>query len=93
MGRPPNGAAKSLRYTTLEAALRAAGCPLTRAQFYDVLDDGRQAFYPGWSEDELACHPRDALQFCEVVRLKANAPVPDAVIMRALLNRREQKQP
>src|SRR4051794_31450498 len=61
--RPPGRPTEFARYPTLEAALRAAGYPSSRTQFYTLLDDVRQAFYPGWSEDELACHPRDAIQF------------------------------
>jgi hypothetical protein len=92
---PPAGragtVARPLR-TPLPAALQAAGCRLSRADFYDRVDDVRKLLYPGWTPDELACHPHDALQFCSAVRQNVNAPVPDSVIMKAMFNQRKRKQ-
>jgi hypothetical protein len=90
MRAPREGQKRSPRLS-FDATLRAAGCRLTRAQFYDLADEVREALYPDWTQDELACHPHDALQFCEVVRVKAGAPVPDNMVMKALLNRRKRK--
>lgn len=87
---PVNGQKKGARHLRLDAELRAAGCRLSRPQFFELIDAVRQALYPGWTQDELACHPHDAQQFCAVVRLKAEAPLPDSVIMKAMLNRRKQ---
>jgi hypothetical protein len=74
-----------------EEELRSAGSTLTRAEFYDLVEGLRLKLYPSWSQDELACHPHDAAQFCNIVRLHAKAPLPDNVIMKAVLNRRKQK--
>jgi hypothetical protein len=75
---------------SIEAELRVAGCTLSRSDFYDLVDGVRQYLYGHWTEDELACHPHESLQFCAVVRTKLNAPVPDHLIMRAMLNRRKR---
>jgi hypothetical protein len=75
------------RRLNIEAELRAAGCDLTRSGFYDLVDEIRQTLYPDWSQDELACHPHDAQQFCTIVRSRVSAPIPDNVIMKAMLNR------
>lgn len=72
-----------------EADLRAVGYTEGRDQFYERVEELRKAFFPGWTADELACHPYQALQFCEVVR-RVVAPVPDHLVMKALLNRRRQ---
>jgi hypothetical protein len=74
-----------------EKELRAAGSNLTRTEFYNLVEGLRAKLYPHWSQDELACHPHDAAQFCDIVRMNAKAPLPDNVIMKALLNRRKQK--
>ncbi len=84
-GLRPGGSAK------LDTALKAIGLRLTRRQFHDLVNEVRRSLYPEWTEDELACHPHDALQFCEVVRLRAEAPLPDNVIMRALFSARKRK--
>lgn len=76
----------------IDAELRAAGCRLPRDEFYDLVEDARVALFPDWTQDELACHPHDALQFCEIVRIRAEAPVPDSLIMRMMLNRRKRRQ-
>ena len=74
-----------------EAELRAVGYTLGKEQFYEKVDELRNALFPDWTADELACHPHEALQFCEVVR-RVVAPVPDHLVMKALLNRRIQQQ-
>ena len=73
----------------MDEALRSAGSVLTRSQFYDLVEGLRVKLHPYWSQDELACHPHDALQFCEIVRRQVNAPLPDNLIMKAMLNRRK----
>lgn len=78
------------RRVNWEAELRAVGYPSGREQFYDKVEELREALYPDWTADELACRPHEALQFCEVVRRGVVAPVPDHLVMKALLNRRRQ---
>ncbi len=71
-----------------DSDLRAAGYTLGREQFYEKVEEIRMALFSNWTADELACHPHEALQFCEVVR-RVVAPVPDHLVMKALLNRRK----
>ncbi len=77
--------------SSIEAELRLAGSSLTRKQFYNVVDEVRKTLYPKWTRDELACHPHEAQQFCEVVGLKTEAPLPDNLIMKAMLTVRKRK--
>jgi hypothetical protein len=74
-----------------DAELRASGCPLNREQFYDAVESIRRAIYPEWTQDELACHPHEALRLCEIVRSKTQASVPDHLIMKAMLNYRKRR--
>jgi hypothetical protein len=74
-----------------DAELRAAGCSLNREQFYEVVERTREAIYPEWTPDELACHPHEALRFCDIVRSKVQAPVPDHLVMKAMLNYRKRR--
>jgi hypothetical protein len=88
-----NGAASARRLRgrpNIDAELRAVNCSLSRDEFSDLVEGVRKVLYPDWSRDELACHPHDALQFCDVVRSKSGAPVPDHLIMQVLLNRRKR---
>jgi hypothetical protein len=87
------GELRQKKRMNLEAELRSVGCSLSRAQFSDLVDQLRTSLYPDWSPDELACHPHDAQQFCESVRQRASAPVPDHVIMKAMLNLRKRSAP
>jgi hypothetical protein len=77
----------------IAAELRAAGSRLSPDRFADALAEVQGALYPNWTIDELACHPHDALQFCEAVRTKVAAAVPDHVIMRVLFSRRKDSLP
>jgi hypothetical protein len=74
-----------------EADLKAIGYTSGREQFYAKVEELRIALFPGWSADELACHPHEALQFCEIVR-RVVAAVPDHLVMKALINRRKQRK-
>lgn len=74
-----------------EAELRAAGYTAGKEEFYAKVEELSAALFPDWSADELACHPHEALQFCEIVR-RVVAPVPDHLVMKALLNRRKQRR-
>jgi hypothetical protein len=70
--------------------LRAVGYTAGRDQFYEKVEELSNVFCPEWTTDELACHPREALQFCEIVRQVVAAPVPDHLVMNALMNGRRQ---
>ncbi|HTU93181.1 MAG TPA: hypothetical protein VMF69_24085 [Gemmataceae bacterium] len=85
---PPGGPSVRLNF---DAELRAVGCPLNREQFYEAVEHIRKAIYPEWTQDELAYHPHDALRFCEIVRSNVQAPVPDHLVMKAMLNYRKRR--
>jgi hypothetical protein len=72
-----------------ERELPQHGYDLGRGEFYDLVQEVRADLFPAWSVDELACHPQDAVRFCRTVRGKAEADVPDHLIMHALLNARK----
>jgi hypothetical protein len=79
------------RRINFQDELRAVGYDLPRDEFYDLVDGLRRVLYPEWTQDELVCHPREAVQFCDAVRGKAKAPVPDHLILKALMNRRKHR--
>lgn len=74
-----------------EAALRAVGYTSGREKFYETVEELSTDLFPDWTGDELACHPHEALQFCEVVR-QVVPRVPDHLVMKALMNRRKQRK-
>jgi hypothetical protein len=75
-----------------ERELTTAGSMLNRNQFYDLVSEIFGAFSPSWTPDELACHPAEALQFCQAVRVRAGGEVPDHIIMHALMNARKRPE-
>jgi len=89
MSAGESGLRERSRRIDWEADLRAVGFTSGREKFYEKVDELRNAFFPDWTADELACHPHEALQFCEVVR-RVVGPVPDHLVMKALMNRRRQ---
>ncbi len=91
MASGESGQRKRPRRVEWEAELRAVGYPSGREQFYERVEELSNALFPDWTPDELACHPHEAQQFCEVVR-RVVAPVPDHLVMRALMNRRRQRK-
>jgi hypothetical protein len=86
MSMGEGGLRQSSRRVDWETDLRAVGFALGRDQFYEKVEELRKVLFADWTADELACHPHEALQFCEVVR-RAVAPVPDHLVMKALLYR------
>ena len=70
--------------------LKASGCTLGREEFYELVQDVRVAMCPSWTVDELACNPQDAIRVCNEVRRRTHAPVPDNVVMHALMNARKR---
>lgn len=89
-GPPGNGVSSRINY---DAQLRELGYGFDRHQFYDLLDETRRLFYSTWTADELACHPHEAQLFCEIVRKRCGAPVPDHIVMKGLFNSRKRKRP
>jgi hypothetical protein len=86
----PRASQAHQRRRSVDAELRSVGALPNRDEFSILVDDLRMTLYPHWSQDELACHPHDAMQFCEIVRSRVSAPVPDHLIMRVMLNRRKR---
>jgi hypothetical protein len=72
-----------------DSEVKAVGYLAGQQNFYRDVENLQKKTYPGWTADELACHPHEALQFCQVVR-RTIALVPDHLVMKALLNRRRQ---
>jgi hypothetical protein len=64
-----------------------------RDAFYSLAQEVFAAMYPAWTVDDLACHPSEALKYCEAVRQKASANVPEELIMHALMNARKRGGP
>ncbi len=83
-----NGSAHRIDW---EEDLQAAGYTLGRERFYNAVEELHHQFYPGWTADDLACHPHEALQFCDAVR-RGVAMVPDHLVMKALLHRRKRSK-
>ncbi len=81
---------RSQRRLDLLRELKAVGCKLSPERFGDQAHEILGTLYPQWTVDDLACHPHDAIQFCEVVRTKVGSPVPDPLIMRILLHRQKR---
>ncbi len=71
--------------------LQIAGYSSGKKLFYESVESLRKDFYPEWNTDELLCHPQSAVRFCELVQ-KLLAPVPDYIVMKALLNSRKQRK-
>ncbi|MBY0528041.1 MAG: hypothetical protein K2R98_31885 [Gemmataceae bacterium] len=72
-----------------DAELQAVGFTSGKENFYAKVEGMSKILFPGWTADELACHPHEAQQLCEIVR-RLVAPVPDYLVMKALMNRRKQ---
>jgi hypothetical protein len=59
--------------------------------FRELIVKRHGIMHPDWTEDDLVCHPDEAKKYCEVVRAEVGSPVPDHVILRALLNARKAR--
>ncbi len=74
----------------LDQELTAAGYDGTPDSFKEKIVDIFHASHPNWTEDDLVCHPRDALHYCNYVRSAVQCPdLPDPVILKTLLNIRK----
>jgi hypothetical protein len=78
------------RRVNWEKELRAVGYEAGRDRFYDTVGQFRTHLYPDWTPDDLACHPIQAIHFCEEVRRHAGVAVPDHLVMKALLDLRKR---
>lgn len=73
----------------LEVELTDAGCSLDPKSFIAILEERHATMHPGWTVDDLVCHPDQAKTYCEQIRSAVGAPVPDHVILRRLMNARK----
>jgi hypothetical protein len=73
---------------TRREAVSEVGIPNT-AMIADAAWCDMTQHHPGWSEDELLCHPREALAMCRRVRMQFPRASDDE-ICRALINGRKR---
>ena len=73
-----------------EAELPSHGYDQGREEFYNLVQEVFAVMYTTWTVDDLACHPSEALKYCQAVRQKASANVPEELIMHALMNARKR---
>ena len=59
-------------------------------EFREKIADTFNGLYRAWTDEELLCNPREALHFCNAVRVRCGVPdAPDSVILRTLTNMRK----
>lgn len=81
---------KAYYVTRLSKTLSEFGIEIDPETFVDQLVERFQAMYPAFTIDELLVRPREALRFCDAVRVATgNYDLPDDVLLRPLLNRRK----
>lgn len=75
----------------LAKQLRAIkGWDITEEHFKKTVEDVFNEYFSRWTDDELLCHPHDALRFDDWVRYRLGNPnIPDALINRTLINIRK----
>jgi hypothetical protein len=71
--------------------LTECGCALSLTDFYQLLHKTRTGRYPDWTEEDLLCEPRKALEFCAAVREAAACKaLTSPLILHALINYRKR---
>jgi transcriptional regulator with XRE-family HTH domain len=71
----------------LEMELEECGCSLTPAAFRELLEDRKATTSPSWTIDDLVCHPKEAMEFCDLIRSETNCPeLTDDLVLRTLMN-------
>lgn len=76
----------------LVSELKFSECDDTPSRFRERLIEVLQIDFPGRTIDDLVCNPQTALQYCETIRDSSNAPLlPDAVILKSLMNIRRRR--
>lgn len=74
----------------LKDELNQYGCPMDPGAFRKLLEEKKEATFPGYSFDDLVCRPDDAKRFCELIRAEPTcARLPDFLILRTLMNVRK----
>jgi hypothetical protein len=73
-----------------EAMLQTSGCELPVDEFQARLMDAFHRRYPAWTVDDLLCHPRDAIRFCDRIREATQChDLPNGVIVKILVDMRK----
>lgn len=71
----------------LEVELTECGCHLTSNDFREHLEEQKALVAPAFNTDELVCHPKEAMEYCDVVRKATSCPkLSDFLILRTLMN-------
>lgn len=71
--------------------LKDCGCQLPVGAFYELLHKTRLERYEGWTEEDVLCEPRKALDYCAAVRAAVGCKgLTNGVILHALLNYRKR---
>jgi hypothetical protein len=73
----------------LKTELEEVGCDMDPKMFVDLLEERHATMHPNWTVDDLVCHPDAAKAYCDQIRAEVDAPVPDQVILRRLMNARK----
>jgi hypothetical protein len=72
-----------------EALLQISGCELAIDEFHARLMDAFHRRYPAWTVDDLLCHPRDAIRFCDQFREATQChDLPNGLILKILMGMR-----
>lgn len=76
----------------LKKTLRLLGVSTPASEYRRRLKNLLLEMYPDpkWTADELTCHPRQALAFCEVFRARYSYDIPDQWILKPLKNVRKR---
>jgi hypothetical protein len=74
----------------LQRALREAGYQDDVVTFRDLVIELFQTHYPPWTDETLLHNPIEAHRYCDRVRHRAKAPLPDELILRCLTNVRKR---
>lgn len=63
-------------------------------KFREVIADVKNGMCRNWTDEDLLCHPVDAIRFCAAVCGKLRCfDLPDDLILRTLLNMRKASDP
>ena len=61
--------------------------------FRELVVDTFHGMFRAWTDEQLLCTPREALHYCNRVRMDSRLPdLPDSVILRTLTNLRKRSR-
>ena len=77
--------------TKLDKELTAAGWKRNPEDFREIVVNAFKRHFPGWTDEQVLCRPRDSMHLCNLVRqLSLLNDLPDDVILRTLTNVRKR---